>query len=153
MEELNFELSVLLHSFEKAGAEGMKEVGHRLDAMIANKEGLERVAANAAASVDAEIAKYSELQEQANAVDADELHAARMELRDDMNEEVREKIKATFGKSYNYDRFRQADRDVAELLGEPHTDGQKSVLHDLQQAQEPPAVEKQNRSHKIEFEL
>ena len=153
MEELNFELSVLLHSFEKSDAEGMKEVGHRLDAMIANKEGLEHVSANAAASMDAEIAKYSELQEQAKAVDADELHVARMELRDDMNEEVREKIKATFGKNYDYDRFRQADRDVSDLLGKLHTDGQRSVLHDLHRAQEPPVAEKQNRSHKNEFEL
>ena len=153
MEELNFELSVLLHSFEKAGAEGMKEVGHRLDAMIANKEGLERVAANAAASMDAEIAKYSELQEQAKAVDAAELHTARMELRGEMTEAVREKIRDTFGKSYDYDRFRQADRDVSDLLRELHTDGQRSVLHDLHRAQEPSAVEKQNRSHKNEFEL
>ena len=153
MEELNFELSVLLHSFEKADAEGMKEVGHRLDAMIANKEGLERVAANAAASMDAEIAKYSELQEQAKAVDAAELHTARMELRGEMTEAVREKIRDTFGKSYDYDRFRQADRDVSDLLRELHTDGQRSVLHDLHRAQEPSAVEKQNRSHKNEFEL
>ena len=52
-----------------------------------------------------------------------------------------------------YDRFRQADRDVSELLGEPHPDEQRSVLHKLHRTQEQPAAEKQNRSHKNEQEL
>jgi len=62
-------------------------------------------------------------------------------------------IHDTFGKSYDYDRFRQADRDVSELLGEPHPDEQRSVLHKLHHAQEQPAAEKQNRTRKNEQEL
>jgi hypothetical protein len=131
----------------------MKDVKQQLDAMTANKAGLEAIAAKAADSMNTEIEKFSALQEQAKAVDAAELHTARMELRGEMTEAVREKIRDTFGKSYDYDRFRQADRDVSNLLRELHTDGQRSVLHDLHRAQEPSAVEKQNRSHKNEFEL
>ena len=153
MEELKSELSMLLAGFGKTYAEGMKDVKQQLDAMTANKAGLEAIAAKAADSMNTEIEKFSALQEQAKAVDAAELHTARMELRGEMTEAVREKIRDTFGKSYDYDRFRQADRDVSNLLRELHTDGQRSVLHDLHRAQEPSAVEKQNRSHKNEFEL
>lgn len=153
MEELNFELSVLLHGFEKADAEGMKEVRQRLDAMTVNKARLETIAAKAADSMDAEVEKYHALQGQAKAVDADELHAARMELRDGMNEEVREKIKAAFGKNYAHDRFRQADRDVSELLGEPHPDEQRSIRRSLKREKEQSAPAIQTRKHKNEFEL
>ena len=153
MEELKSELSMLLADFGKADAEGMKDVKQRLDAMTASKTGLETIAAKAADSMDAEVEKYRALQEQAKVVEAAELHAARMELRGEMTAAVREKIKDTFGKSYDYDRFRQADRDVSELLGEPHPDEQRSVLHKLHHAQEQPAAEKQNRTHKNEQEL
>ena len=103
--------------------------------------------------MDAEVEKYRALQEQAKVVDAAELHTARMELRGGMTAAVREKIKDTFGKSYDYDRFCQADRDVSELLGEPHSNEQRSILHKLHQVQDQPATEKQNRNHKNEHEL
>lgn len=73
----------------------MKEVKQQLDAMTANKTGLEDVAAKAADALDAEVQKYHALQEQSEAVDAEELHTARMELRGNMTAEVREKIKDT----------------------------------------------------------
>ncbi len=153
MEELKSELSMLLSEFGKADLEGMKEVKQRLDAMTANKAGLETIAAKAADSMNAEVEKYRALQEQAKEVDTDELHAARMELRSEMTAAVREKIKDTFGKNYDYDRFRQADRDVSELLGEPLPEEQRSALHKLHHAQEQPAVEKQNHSPRKEQEL
>ena len=153
MEELKSELSMLLSRFDKTDPEGMKEVKQRLDAMTANKAGLETIAAKAADSMDAEVEKFCALQEQAKAVDAAELYAARMELRGEMIEAVREKVKDTFGENYDYDRFHQADRDVSELLGEPHPDEQRSVLHNLHHVQEQPAPEKQNYSRKNEQEL
>ena len=153
MEELKSELSMLLADFGKTDTEGMKEVKQRLDAINASKTGLETIAAKAADSMDTEIEKFRALQEQAKTVDAAELYAARMELRGEMTAAVREKIKDTFGKSYDYDRFRQADRDVSELLGEPHPDAQRSVLHELHRAQEQPAAEKRNRSRKNEMDL
>ena len=153
MEELKSELSMLLSEFGKADPEGMKEVKQRLDAMTANKAGLENIAGKAADSMNAEVEKYRALQEQAKEVDTYELHAARMELRSEMTAAVREKIKDTFGKNYDYDRFRQADRDVSELLGEPHPEEQRSALHKLHHAQEQPAVEKQNHSPRKEQEL
>ena len=153
MGELKSELSMLLADFGKTDAEGMKDVKQQLDAMTASKTGLETIAAKAADSMDTEIEKFHALQEQAKTVNTAELHTARMELRGEMTAAVREKIKDTFGKSYDYDRFRQADRDVSELLGEPHPDEQRSVLHKLHRTQEQPAAEKQNRSHKNEQEL
>lgn len=153
MEELRSELSMLLSEFGKTDPDDMKEIKQRLDAMTANKTGLETIAAKAANSMDAEVEKYRALQEQAKVVDAAELHTARMELRGGMTAAVREKIKDTFGKSYDYDRFCQADRDVSELLGEPHSNEQRSVLHKLHQVQDQPATEKQNRNHKNEHEL
>ena len=153
MGELKSELSMLLADFGKTDAEGMKDVKQQLDAMTASKTGLETIAAKAADSMDTEIEKFRALQEQAKTVNTAELHTARMELRGEMTAAVREKIKDTFGKSHDYDRFRQADRDVSELLGEPHPDEQRSVLHKLHRTQEQPAAEKQNRSHKNEQEL
>ena len=153
MGELKSELSMLLADFGKTDAEGMKDVKQQLDAMTASKAGLETIAAKAADSMDTEIEKFRALQEQAKTVNTAELHTARMELRGEMTAAVREKIKDTCGKSYDYDRFRQADRDVSELLGEPHPDEQRSVLHKLHRTQEQPAAEKQNRSHKNEQEL
>ena len=153
MGELKSELSMLLADFGKTDAEGMKDVKQQLDAMTASKTGLETIAAKAADSMDTEIEKFRALQEQAKTVNTAELHTARMELRGEMTAAVREKIKDTFGKSYDYDRFRQADRDVSEQLGEPHPDEQRSVLHKLHRTQEQPAAEKQNRSHKNEQEL
>ena len=153
MGELKSELSMLLADFGKTDAEGMKDVKQQLDAMTASKTGLETIAAKAADSMDTKIEKFRALQEQAKIVNTAELHTARMELRGEMTAAVREKIKDTFGKSYDYDRFRQADRDVSELLGELHPDEQRSVLHKLHRTQEQPAAEKQNRSHKNEQEL
>ena len=153
MEELKSELSMLLADFGKTDAEGMKDVKQQLDAMTASKTGLETIAAKAADSMDTEIEKFRALQEQAKTVNTAELHTARMELRGEMTAAVREKIKDTFGKIYDYDRFRQADRDVSELLGEPHPDAQRSVLHKLHCAQEQPAAEKQYHTHKKEQEL
>ena len=153
MEELKSELSMLLSRLGKTDPDGMKEVRQQLDAMNASKTGLETIAAKAADSMDTEIEKIRALQDQAKTVDAAELHAARMELRGEMTAAVREKIKDTFGKIYDYDRFRQADRDVSELLGEPHPDAQRSVLHKLHCAQEQPAAEKQYHTHKKEQEL
>ena len=153
MEELKSELSMLLSEFGKTDPDGMKDVRQQLDAMTANKEGLEAIASKAADSMDTEIEKFRALQEQAKTVNTAELHTARMELRGEMTAAVREKIKDTFGRSYDYDRFRQADREVSELLGEPHPDEQRSVLHKLHRTQEQPAAEKQNRSHKNEQEL
>ena len=152
-EELRSELSMLLADFGKTDAEGMKEVKQQLDAMTANKAGLETIAAKAADSMDTEIEKFRALQEDAKAVEATELHTARMELRGEMTEAVREKVKDTFGKSYDCDRFRQADRNVSELLGETHPDEQRSICRRLKREREQPAPAIQTRKHKNEFEL
>ena len=135
-EELKPEMDILIAGFGKSDPDGMKEVKRQLDAMNANKTGLEDVAAKAADALDAEVQKYHALQEQAETVDADELHTARMELRGNMTTEVREKIKDTFGKHYNADRFRQADREVSELLGEPHPQNDRSIVRKMQRPQE-----------------
>ena len=131
MEELKSEQSMLLENFGKTDTDGMKEVKQRLDAMTDNKTALETVAAKAAVSMDTEIEKFRELQEQAKEIDTDELHAARMKLRGDMTESVREQIKDTFGRCYDSDRFRQADREVSELLGEPHPNKNRSIREEL----------------------
>lgn len=135
-EELKPEMDILIAGFGKSDPDGMKEVKQQLDAMNANKTGLEDVAAKAADALDAEVQKYHALQEQAETVDADELHTARMELRGNMTTEVREKIKDTFGKHYNADRFRQADREVSEILGEPHPQNDRSIVRKMQRPQE-----------------
>ena len=135
-EELKPEMDILIAGFGKSDPDGMKEVKQQLDAMNANKTGLEDVAAKVADALDAEVQKYHALQEQAETVDADELHTARMELRGNMTTEVREKIKDTFGKHYNADRFRQADREVSEILGEPHPQNDRSIVRKMQRPQE-----------------
>ncbi len=68
-----------------------------------------------------------------------------------MTAEVREKIRDTFGKHYDADRFRQADREVSELLGEPHPQKDRSIVRKLKGPQEQSVV--QTRSRKNEIEL
>lgn len=63
-EELKSEMDMLIAGFGKSDPEGMKEVKQQLDAMTANKTGLEGVAAKAADALDAEVQKYHALQEQ-----------------------------------------------------------------------------------------
>ena len=127
MEELRSEMDMLIAGFGKSDPDGMKEIKQQLDALNASKAGLEGVATKAADALDAEVQKYHALQEQSKAVDANELHTARMELRVNMTAEVRENIRDTFGKHYDADRFRQADREVSELLGEPHPQKDHSI--------------------------
>ena len=152
MEEPRSERDMLITWFGQSDAERMKAVKRQLDAMAANKTGLETVAAKASESLDTEVQKYHALQEQAEAVDADELHAARMELRDGMNEKVREKIRDTFGKNYDYNRFRQADREVSELLGEPHPQQDRFITRKLQRMQEQPAAQPASTNMKWNYE-
>ena len=151
MEELRSEMDMLIAGFGKSDPDGMKEVKQQLDALNASKAGLEGVATKAADALDAEVQKYHALQEQSKAVDANELHTARMELRGNMTAEVREKIRDTFGKHYDADRFRQADREVSELLGEPHPQKDHSIVRKLQRPQEQSVV--QTRKHNNEMEL
>ena len=151
MEELRSEMDMLIAGFGKGDPDGMKEVKQQLDALNANKTGLEDVAAKAADALDAEVQKYHALQEQSEAVDAEELHTARMELRGNMTAEVREKIKDTFGKHYDADRFRQADREVSELLCEPHPQKDYSIVRKLKEPQEQSVI--QTRKHNNEIEL
>ena len=61
------------------------------------------------------------------------------------------KGKDTFGKHYDADRFRQADREVSELLGEPHPQKDRSVVRKLQRPQEQSVI--QPRKHENEIEL
>ena len=58
-EELKPEMDILIAGFGKSDPDGMKEVKQQLDAMNANKTGLEDVAAKAADALDAEVQKLS----------------------------------------------------------------------------------------------
>ena len=153
MEELKSEQFRLLNRFGISEPEEMKEVQRQLAAMTYNKVGLETAADKAADAMESELEKYRSLLEQAAYVDPDELLVARMELRKAMTADVREKIRDTFGKDYDYDRFKQADRDVSELLDEAHYDESRSIIQDLHKLQEQPDHAELIRSRKNEIEL
>lgn len=118
MEELKSEKVMLLNSFEKADDAGMKEVKERVTGMEASLQKLEQAETRFASELDAALAQYRELTEQAADMDADELSAARAELRPVKTGDAADRIKAAYGKQYDYALMRRTENDIAVMLGE-----------------------------------
>lgn len=86
------------------------------------------------AELDAALAQYTELQQQAVDMDAMELDAARHAIRSDKEYEVLQRLQATYGKKFDSGMLTQSRMDVAEMLGE--TAEPVSIREKLQQSVE-----------------
>ncbi len=68
--------------------------------------------------LNAALAQYADLQQQATNMDAVELDIARQVVRPDKEREAVQQLQATYGKRFNSEMLAQSQKDVAGLLGE-----------------------------------
>ena len=121
LEELKNERTILLSQY--AGTDGTLGTGaqavrNRISFLETTLQKVERRESKYAAELEAALAQYRELQEQANSVDADALDTARQAVRPDMEREAYRQAREVYGKRYNSGLMEQSQKDVAAMLGE-----------------------------------
>ena len=95
---------------------------------------VERRKSKHAAELEAALAQYRELREQANGMDADALDAARQSMRSEMEQEAYRQAREVYGKRYDSGLMKRSQKDVAATLGEQER--QTSVREQIQQARQ-----------------
>ena len=135
LEELKTERTILLSQY--AGTDGtlgtgVQAVRNRISFLEVTLQKVERRESKYTAELEAALAQYRELQEQAKDVDGDALDAARQSVRPDMEREAYQQAREVYGKRYDSGLMRQSRKDVAAILGE--RERQTSVREELQQA-------------------
>lgn len=101
--------------------------------MEASLRQLEQTEAKYQAELDAALAQFKELVQQAETVDATELHRERQSWRTAKTQDARSKLQQVYGEKYSPFTMMDAERDVANLL----RDDEKRLHRD---------VEKQSRT-------
>ena len=71
------------------------------------------------AELDAALAQYTELQQQAAGMDAMELNASRHAIRPGKEWETAQRLQAAHGKKFDSTMLTQSRKDIAEMLDEP----------------------------------
>jgi hypothetical protein len=118
MEELKSEKALLLLSFDKSDDAGMKEIREWITSMETSLQKAEQADIKFSGELDAAIAEYKELAEQAAELDVDEVNTARQKLRPLKTDDAVDRIKAAYGKQYDYKRMQQAKAEVTVMLDE-----------------------------------
>lgn len=119
IEELKNEKALLLNQFNCAADHGMDEIKQHITSMESSLEMLNQQEEKYTAELDAALAQYAELQQQAADMDARELDAARQAIRTDKELEAAQRLQATYGKKFDHGMLAQSRKDVAEMLDEP----------------------------------
>ena len=124
LEELKTERTMLLSQY--AGTDGtlgtgVRAVRNRISFLEATLQKVERRESKYAAELEAALAQYRELQEQANSVDADALDAARQAVRPDMEREAYQQAREVYRKRYDSGLMKRSVKDVAAMLEEKRT--------------------------------
>ena len=134
IEELKSEKALLLNQLNCADDHGMGEIKQHIASMESSLDTLNQQEKKYTAELDAALAQYTELQQQAVDMDAMELDAARHAIRSDKEYEVLQRLQATYGKKFDSGMLTQSRMDVAEMLGE--TAEPVSIREKLQQSVE-----------------
>ena len=124
LEELKNERTILLSQY--AGTDGtlgtgVQAVRNRISFLEATLQKVEHRESKYAAELEAALAQYRELQEQAKGVNADALDAARQSIRPDMEREAYQQAREVYGKRYDSDLMKRSQKDVAAMLEEKRT--------------------------------
>lgn len=119
IEELKNEKALLLNQFNCAADHGMDEIKQHITSMESSLEMLNQQEEKYTAELDAALAQYAELQQQAADMDARELDVARQAIRTDKELEAAQRLQATYGKKFDHGMLAQSRKDVAEMLDEP----------------------------------
>ena len=118
IEELKSEKALLLNQLHCADGHGMDEIKQYIASMEASLETLNQQEKKYTAELDAALAQYTELQQQAADMDAMELDTARHAIRPDKEYETVQRLQAAYGKNFDSSLLAQSRKDVAGLLNE-----------------------------------
>lgn len=128
MDELKSEKTMLAHRFDKSDDAGMKEIRTQVQSMEASLKKLEEAETWLASELDAALIQYQELTEQACDMDVTELATVRAELRPAKIDDAAYRVKAAYGKQYDYNLMQRAKSDVADMLGEDTSIRERSSI-------------------------
>ena len=148
IEELKSEKALLLNQFNCADDHGVGEIKQHITSMESSLETLNQQEEKYTVELDAALAQYTKLQQQAADMDAMELDAARHVIRPDKEYETVQRLQAAYGKKFDSGTLDQSRKDVAKMLGKPME--QVSVRQALQQLQGQQSREIQKKEHSQE---
>ena len=137
IEELRSEKAMLLRSLDCADDAAMGDVKKDIAAMEAALKKLDELESKYAAELESVLQQYRELEAQTAEFDAEELTAARLQLRPDMDRSTVSRIQAAYETQYNPFIMTEARQDVSEMLNE--------------NKEEPHSVRNRLRSHQQEL--
>ena len=118
IEELKSEKALLLNQFNCADNHDIDEVKQHIASMESSFRTLNQQKEKYTVELDAALAQYTELQQQAADMDAMELEAARHAIRPGKERETAQRLQATHGKKFDSGMLAQSRIDVGEMLGE-----------------------------------
>ena len=131
IEELKSEKSLLLNRLNCTGDHGMDEIKQHIASMESSLETLNQQEKKYTVELDAALAQYTELQQQAADMDTAELDTARHAIRADKEIEAVQQLQDRYGREYNSRKMHQSQEDVAVTLGESQQ--HQSVRQQLRQ--------------------
>ena len=137
IEELRSEKAMLLHSLDCADDAAMGDVKKDIAAMEAVLKKLDGQESKYAAELESVLQQHRELEAQTAEFDAEELTAARLQLRPDMDRSTVSRVQAAYETQYNPFTMTEARQDVSEMLNENE--------------EEPHSVRNRLRSHQQEL--
>ncbi len=144
IEELKSEKALLLNQFNCTDDHGMAKVKKHIASMESSLEKLNQQETKYSDELEAALAQYTELQQQAADMDTLELEAARRTIRSDKEQETAQRLQSAYGKKFDSGTLAQSRMDVAEMLGEAVES--VSIRQTLQQLQ----VQQSKQSHEKE---
>ncbi len=144
IEELKNEKALLLKQLNCADNHGMDKIKQHIASMESSIETLNQQEEKYTVELEAALAQYTELQQQAVDMDTMELESARRIIRPDKERETAQLLQATYGKKFDSRTLAQSRMDVAEMLNE--TAEPASIRQKLQQLQ----VQQNRQSHEKE---
>ena len=118
IEELKSEKALLLNQLNCTDNHGMDEIKQHISSMESSLEKLNQQEKKYTAELDAALAQYTELQQQAADTDAIELDTTCHAIRSDKEWETVQRLQAAYGKKFDSGMLAQSRMDVGEMLGE-----------------------------------
>ena len=139
IEELRSEKAMLLRSLDCADDAAMGDVKKDIAAMEAVLKKLDEQESKYAAELESTLQQYWELEAQTAEFDAEELTAARLQLRPDLDCSTASRIQTAYDTQYSPFTMAEARRDVSKMLDE-HEETPRSVRELLRMQQQEQTV-------------
>ena len=133
IEKLKSEKALLLNQFNCAEDQGMAGVKQHITSMENSLNKLDQQGKKYVAELEAALAQYTELQQQAVDMDALELDTACHAIRSDKERETVQRLQTAYGKEFDAGMLAQSRKNIAKMLDEPAVS--VSIRQKLQQLQ------------------